>query len=426
MKKKAVIIGIIVITAIAGTIFSGFLNAVPIQTYQVRRDRLAEFVELRGKVELHGQQKIYSKQQGVISEVIAHEADEVNPGGRLALLDTTQLELQLDMTREAYNAAAAQYEGLKAGTRTEQTKQAELGVEQARIANEAAQKEYEYREGKLENIRRLYDERVVSLEDVKDVEALAAAAKSSLLGARKSLELSVSNLDMLKKGSAEKALEAARANMKQAQLAVQVMEDNLLKAAISAVSKGIVLAKHIEKGQMVQPGMLLYELGDYKSAYMRVDVLSDDAVNIRIGQKAEISGDALGDGDGVIAGEVSFIAPRAESRMSSLGLEQQRVEVRISFDNGEMMLRPGFGFDVKIITQEREGTLFVPEKSIIDIAGSKSVFVVKNGKLELRTVEIGIENDDYTEVVRGIDEGEEVVSEPDNKLKPGIRVKRTD
>ena len=424
MKKKAVIIGIIVITAIAGTIFSGFLNAVPTQTYQVRRDRLAVLIELRGKVELHGQQKIYSKQQGVISEVIAHEADEVNPGGRLALLDTTQLELQLDMTREAYNAAAAQYEGLKAGTRTEQTKQAELGVEQARIANEAAQKEYEYREGKLENIRRLYDERVVSLEDVKDVEALAAAAKSSLLGARKSLELSVSNLDMLKKGSAEKALEAARANMKQAQLAVQVMEDNLLKAAISAVSKGIVLAKHIEKGQMVQPGMLLYELGDYKSAYMRVDVLSDDAVNIRIGQKAEISGDALG--DGVIAGEVSYIAPRAESRMSSLGLEQQRVEVRISFDNGEMMLRPGFGFDVKIITQEREGTLFVPEKSIIDIAGSKSVFVVKNGKLELRTVETGIENDDYTEVVRGIDEGEEVVSEPDNKLKPGIRVKRTD
>lgn len=128
--------------------------------------------------------------------------------------------------------------------------------------------------------------------------------------------------------------------------------------------------------------------------------------------------------DGKIDGEVYYIAPKAESSVSSLGVEQQRVEIRLRYDNGTLNLRPGYGLDVDIITDERQSTLYVPGKAVFDMNGKDCVFIVNDGKLVLRQVAKGIENNDYIEITKGISEGDIVVVDPGNSLKPGARVKQ--
>ena len=133
----------------------------------------------------------------------------------------------------------------------------------------------------------------------------------------------------------------------------------------------------------------------------------DDIAKIEKGQNVIISGDVLNDEE--IQGEVYYIAPKAEGRVSSLGIEQQRVEVRIKFDNAGSELKPGYTLDADIAVQEKSNTLYVPDKSVFKIDGKDSVFVVKNSRLEPRTIVSGFENDDFIEVISGVSEGEIVV-----------------
>jgi len=203
------------------------------------------------------------------------------------------------------------------------------------------------------------------------------------------------------------------------------VEDSLKgvdRAKIYANLKGTVLSKYVSEGDMVQPGTPVFELGDDTLVYISVSVLSDDAVKIKEGQRAIISGDALKDQE--IEGKVYYIAPKAEASVSTLGVEQQRVEVRISFDNSSLNLKGGYGVDVKIITDERNSTLYVPYKALFQTNGKDSAFVVHNNKLSLQTVKKGIENNDSIEIIEGISEGDTVVVDPDSSLKPGMRVKK--
>lgn len=96
-------------------------------------------------------------------------------------------------------------------------------------------------------------------------------------------------------------------------------------------------------------------------------MLVDDISKIKIGQNAIISGDAIDDRK--LQGKVYYIAPRAESRVSSLGVEQQRIEVRIRFDNHLLKLKPGYVLDTDIITTEKPSTIYVPDKAVFELDG---------------------------------------------------------
>ncbi|MCX7710751.1 MAG: efflux RND transporter periplasmic adaptor subunit [Clostridia bacterium] len=421
LKKKNLIIGAIGAGVVLFIVAVNLANSTDVTIELAQKGTLQERIELRGKVQLDAREKVFSRLSGTIQNIVAKEGDSVEVNSVLAKLDVQDLNLELGKAQEAYNAAKAAAEEYKTSTKPEDIRQAQAQVQQGSIALESALKDYHYKVDKLEKIRSLHRDGGASAQELKDAELMVTAAEGVLKDARQRLEIEKSNLSRIQKGVSEYGVDAKEAHAEQARLQVEELKTSLGRTSFYSGMKGIVLAKHVEKGDFIQPGTLLYEIGDNSSAFIRVDVLSDDAEKIKVGQKAIITGEILKDKE--YSGEVFFIAPRAETKVSTLGIEQQRVEVRIKYDNTAIQLKSGYGVDVKIIAQEKQNTVFVPDKAVFDLEGEDGVFTIKNGKLVLKPVKTGIENDDFIEILEGVSEGDQIVVDPDNKLKPGLRVK---
>jgi len=104
-----------------------------------------------------------------------------------------------------------------------------------------------------------------------------------------------------------------------------------------------------------------------------------------------------------------------------LGVEQQRIKVIVSFDKAPKNLRPGTSLDLKIITAERKKTLWVPERSLFKKDKKWHVFKRNaQGEAELQPVTLGLRNEQEAEILKGLQAGEFIVEELDNKLKAGM------
>ncbi len=420
LKSKKVIIGAVVILVIIIAIVAGQSGA-DVRIESVKSGAMQEYISLRGKVALEKNQKIYSQLSGIVDEVIVEEGENVDTQSQLLKIDVEDLDLALQRAHASYDAAKASLAELRGSIKPEQIKQAEAQLEQAKIMEAAAQKEYEYKKDQLEKARTLYENDATSAQELKDIQILVDIANDTLRSAKESTTLAQYNLDLLRKGVSSSAIEVAEANVKQAELQIKELESNIGKASIYSPIEGTILAKYAEERMVVVPGTPLYEIGDYHTAYVSVNVLVEDMVGIKIGQKAVLSGDILEDKE--IEGIIYNIAPKAETSISSLGVEQQKVEMKISYDNNGVNLRPGYGIDVDIIRKENTTALYIPEEAVFDMDGEDYVFVVEEGKLELRKITIGLENEDYIEAVEGLVEAEKVVLDPESDLKPGIKVK---
>jgi HlyD family secretion protein len=392
-----------------------------VETCKAEKGKIQDYVELRGQVVLDQKETVYSEVSGKILRINVEAGDKVQADTVLLQLDPRDADLSLDRAYADYHAACIALENLKRHVKPEEIKQAELQITQGETMVQSNQKDYDYKREKLERFRKLCREGAISKQDLKDMEMQVIAAEGALRDAQQRLKIAQSNRDLISKGASKTEIVAAEAEVTRAKVQIEEFKNNRGRGTILAGLKGTVLAKLTEEGAVVQPGTPLFEIGNQESSYIKVDLLSDDAIKLRLGQKAVITGDALNDRE--IGGEVYYIAPKAVTTLSSLGVEQQRVEVRIRFDNRRYHFQSGYGFDVKLVIREKPNAIYIPEKAVFEMDGRDHVFVIREGKLELRAVKIGIENDDYYEILSGVMTGDRVVVEPDNSLKPGMKVK---
>jgi HlyD family secretion protein len=372
MLKNKVFMWLSMGTAViaAGYLFNHF-QATEVQVGTVLRGELAEYIEVRGKVEMDRKELISSKWSGVIDDILVREGSLVRPDTRIITLKVLNTD----------NAAAE--------------------LEKARISAKAALLDYNYKKEKLEKYQKLYHEGIVSEEEIKDLEMAVIAAEAIRIETEQQYKIVAENLLVNVNGGPDPVNDAL-----------------VVRAGIG----GKVLTKYIHSGASIQPGMPLFEVERENSAYyIRTDVLTDDAVKLKLGQTAILTGGALDDAE--FYGKVAYIAPKAETVLSSLGVEQQRVEVRISYPYQDLPLKLGYGVDVKIIAGLERDTLFAPEKAVFEKDSVDHVLAIRDNKLKLLPVKTGIENDDYIQILDGLSEGDKIVVDPDNKLKPGMKVK---
>ena len=419
-RKNMVIGALVLIFLAAGSWLMSYIGAEEAVLHRISKEQIQEFVEIRGIVELDEEETIYSQIPGIVSELRVEEGAVITSGTLLARLEPGDYQLVLERAKNAYAGARAAAEDVKQSIRPETIRQAELQQEQAEIAVEAAVKNWRYQKERADRVRELYKEGAVSKQYVKDMESMETAAESALHDAERSLQIAQKNLVLLRKGVPKETVETARAQADQAGVQVAEARRMLQKTEIFGRIDGTVLTKHVRLGAVVDAGTPIYTVGDPTTAYIRIDLLVDDAENVRVGQSVEITGDILG--KRIILGTIDTIAPKAENKISSLGIEQQRIEMRIRLDNLDR-LRPGYGVDVRIVTAERTDALTAPEKAVFEWKGHDHVFVVEKGRLVLRPVTIGLENDDKVEIIEGIRAGEVVVDDPEKKLRVGMRIK---
>jgi len=196
------------------------------------------------------------------------------------------------------------------------------------------------------------------------------------------------------------------------------LQSDLAKTELRAPVAGPVLEKYLQDERAVPAGTPLLKVGDLSSLEIESDVLSEDVGRVAVGAQVELLGKAFGGKEAT--GTVKRIYPSAFMKISALGVEQQRVKVLIGIDaTATPALRPGTRLDVRIVTNEKQNTLAVPERAAFRRSGQWYVFRVEGGAAKMAPITIGLKNDTYAEVLEGIALTDTIVTEPMNELNDG-------
>ncbi len=188
---------------------------------------------------------------------------------------------------------------------------------------------------------------------------------------------------------------------------------------------GRVLRIIAKSEQVVQPGAPLIELGDPRDLEIAVDFLSRDAVRIKPGDPARI--ESWG-GDVTLDAKVTRIEPTGFTKVSALGIEEQRVKVILDFTGPpEAWQKLGHGFRVvaRVAIWRGEG-LLVPLGALFRQGDNWAVFVAASGRAERRPVSIAERNLRAARVVEGLKAGEQVVLHPGDRVTDGVRIEPRD
>ncbi len=190
---------------------------------------------------------------------------------------------------------------------------------------------------------------------------------------------------------------------------------------VLAPVSGKVLRVLSESEQVVQAGTPLLDLGDPGNLEVVVDVLSSDAVRIVPGAAAMIEGW----GGAPLPARVSRIDPAAVTKISALGIEEQRVNVLLKLRdpvNSQGGLGHGFRVVARITVWQGKDRLAVPIGALFRQGGEWTVFVVRQGLAHLQPLRLGERNFDYADVLEGLALGDEVIIHPSDMIADGAKV----
>jgi HlyD family secretion protein len=272
-----------------------------------------------------------------------------------------------------------------------------------------AQAELDFARAELERMRALARSHTVSANDLDAAERRAKTAVAALAEAQAERKVR------------ESEYQVARARLLSPAATRRRSADCECVTVYSPVS-GAVLRVVTESEGVVQAGAPLLEVGSPEQLEVVVDLLSADAVRVEAGQRVII--EAWG-GEQPLAGRVRRVEPFGFTKVSALGIEEQRVNVVIDItEPRERWLRLGHGYRVepRIVLWEADDVLRVPLSALFRHGERWAVFVAQDGRAVLREVEIGQGNGLEAEVRGGLVAGERIVLHPGDRVSEGARL----
>jgi HlyD family secretion protein len=191
---------------------------------------------------------------------------------------------------------------------------------------------------------------------------------------------------------------------------------------VTAPVGGLVLKVTQESETMVQPGTALLDLGDPHDLEVVVDVLSTDAVEIAPG--ADVTIDRWG-GAGRLSGRVRRVEPAAFTKISTLGVEEQRVNVLIDIVSPAdqwQRLGDAYQLDAQIAVFTQDDATIVPTGALFKRGDDWSVFVLEDGRAALRKLRIIRRSGRFAAVAEGVSSGDVVIIYPGDRVADGVKV----
>ncbi len=283
----------------------------------------------------------------------------------------------------------------------------EAEVERAKHERDRARAELEFARMKCLRDRNLAEREVLSAERLDISELAEAKAVEGLAAAEQAIV------------SARHRLASTRARLLNLGDPGRSATDPLeLRAPID----GVVLRKIQESESVVSAGQPLLEVGNPKDLEIVADYLSRDAVRIQPGARVFIE---RWGGDETLEGRVQRVEPSGFTKVSALGVEEQRVNIIIDLVtpfSRRQSLADGFRVETRVVVSECEDAIHVPSGSLFRRRDGWGVFVVEAGRARLRSVEIGARTPRNVEILRGVAPGETVIMHPGQAISDGVRV----
>lgn len=221
--------------------------------------------------------------------------------------------------------------------------------------------------------------------------------------------------------TAQHEIEAARAALLPPQTGDRAGGDLEIRAPVT----GVVLQRLHESETVVSAGEPLMEIADPADLEIVSDYLSTDAVQMRPGMPVDI--DRWG-GPQPLRGRVRLVEPYGFMKVSALGVEEQRVNVHIEFEDPRaawQKLGDGYRVETRVVIWQRANVLKVPTSAMFRKGDGWAVYVDENGRAQLRTIEIGERSGLEAEVTNGLKAGDRVVLHPPDTLTDGTRIEES-
>ncbi len=319
----------------------------------------------------------------------------------------------LAQAQAAYQAALAAYQARTAGPTEDQIKAAQAQVEQARQALEAKkaqlndQSQIKAAEAAMAQAKQQLDQ----LQQALNEQANLKAAEAAVAQAKAQLDKALQGPDL-------NDIAVAQEQVRQAEASLQQARNNLENAVLRAPFDGVVAAVNVNPGEQTSTaGGPIVVLTDLSSLRVDVNIDEADIGKVKVGQPVRITSDNLPGQQ--FQGRVSAIAPTATIQQ---GVVNYQVQVQIQAQPGQPLpLRPGMTVLVSIIYDQRQNVLAVPNRAVRTQGRTRYVEVlVDGGRTERREVQTGLSNDQLTEIVSGLKEGERVVIPGTTTAQPRV------
>jgi HlyD family secretion protein len=261
-----------------------------------------------------------------------------------------------------------------------------------------------FAQSELQRAQKLVEERVIAGREIEAAQRQAETLQRALQSAEFGIRTSEHQLDL------------ARASL--------IQSRGTSAAAIPLYSpvNGVVLRVMQESAAVVATGQPLVEVGDVADLEIVSDLLSNAAVRVKAGQAVRIE---QWGGDAPLAGRVRRVEPSGFTKISALGVEEQRVNTIIDFE-GPIEARRGVGdgyrVEVRIIVDARDDVLTVPTSSLIRSGEEWAVYVVENERAVRRVIQLGQRSGLAAEVTSGLAENERIIVYPSDSVADGVGV----
>lgn len=380
----ATILGALAAIAILWFLFAP--EPVVVELTTVTQGPLQVTVNNQGQVRAHDKYVVAAPVAAELERIKLHEGDAVNLGDLVAVLSP------LPMDARQRQEALARLDGTKALAR-----EAALRVERAR-----------------EDMRLAISERSRVEQLIRNNFVSPQAAEKAITAEKTS---------RAEWDAARSREQAAIADIKAAEAALIASErtagGRTRQLQLTAPVEGVVLKVHERSARTVNAGTPLVTMGDPSRYEIVVDVLSTDAVKIKPDNLVLLEGWG---GGTVLRAKVRIVEPVAFTKISALGVEEQRVNVIADPVDPLGPLGDGYRIEARIVIWSADEVTKVTGSSLFRVGDAWHVFIVENGRARERKVKVGQRNQDEAQILSGLDKGATVVRFPSNQIEDGARV----
>jgi len=386
MKNRVWLLWLLALLAIIGVFFFLF-RAKPliVETAEVRRGPLKVQTEEEGKTRIHDHFVLAASVGGKTRRIELHAGDTVHAGDVVAWIDPSPIDPRQSAVLEAHLRAALAAQ-----------KQASAMLAKATSDFEQAQRD-------RNRSKLLWEQGIISKEAYERVLTSDRSAAEQLEQARANLE------------AASFQAEEAKAS-----LLVFRGDGSDLPTAIRTPVAGRVLRLIEQSERIVAAGTPLIEIGYAPRLEIVSDFLTREAARMEPGMPALITDWG---GEEALGAHVRTIEPGGFTKVSALGVEEQRVNVILDFDQAPPALQDGFHCQVSVITWQSQDVLLIPSSAVFRKDADWAAFVVDKNVAKLAKLKIGHKGEDLWEVLEGVPSAAYVIVHPAAEVTDGSSVR---
>lgn len=377
-----------VLAVLAFLVWAFLPRAVEVELADVVPRPLEVVVEEEGEARIREVFTVSATIAGKLQRIGLHAGDEVSEGEPVASIGPAAPVLLDSRARAVAEAAAAA---------------AQAATELARAQLAQAEASRDFAQGEANRAVALFQKGAMSarahdtaIREQRTAEAAVASAVANLAVREKELESALAMLRPDAPGNGSSCC-----------------------VDILAPVSGKVLRVLTESEQVVQPGTPILELGDPGNLEIVVELLSRDAVRVAEGAAATVSGW----GGPSVAAQVERVEPSAVTRVSALGIDEQRVTVVLRLTGAPdawQGLGHGFRVIARIALWREEGVLTIPVGALFRDGPDWATYVVRDRRAEVQRIVLGERNEDYAQVLEGLAAGDRVILHPSDQVVPGV------